>query len=311
MTVNVYKSTDVGAPVLAHANSSLINLLKACLVNGYGSKAAAGWTNPFNGTNLAVFRSAATSNQRYLQVKDDEGSSAYSYRIARLRGFEDMTDVSTGTGPFPTVAQQANSIGCSYGRTTFMNDWVLIATDKIFHFVCNKGAVAIPDNYGAMISFGDIKSFTSGDIYSTILRADSDSGASPYAGYVVSSLISTTPSDYVYMPRKFDGTGTSIRCTFVTSGSLNNSGSFGYGAVPYPNGPDNGLLMSELAVAYNASAPIYIRGMVPGLYDICHNKPVAHKDTWSGAAGSTIAGKTFLAFSASPGQLALEVSDTW
>lgn len=37
-TTRVYKSTDAGAPVLTGAVSSLINVLDACLVNGYNTK---------------------------------------------------------------------------------------------------------------------------------------------------------------------------------------------------------------------------------------------------------------------------------
>ena len=53
MTVRIYKSTDSGAPTLTGQAFSLISLLLACLVDGYGSKAAAGWTKPYTGTNLA------------------------------------------------------------------------------------------------------------------------------------------------------------------------------------------------------------------------------------------------------------------
>ena len=47
MPVTVYRSTDAGAPLLTNSNGSLIAVLKACLVDGYGSKASAGWTAPF------------------------------------------------------------------------------------------------------------------------------------------------------------------------------------------------------------------------------------------------------------------------
>lgn len=51
MPVTVYRSTDAGAPVLSNSNGSLIAVLKACLVDGYSSKASAGWTAPFTGTS--------------------------------------------------------------------------------------------------------------------------------------------------------------------------------------------------------------------------------------------------------------------
>jgi hypothetical protein len=44
MTVRLYSSLDVGAPVLNEASNTLVAVLDACLVNGYGAKASSGWT---------------------------------------------------------------------------------------------------------------------------------------------------------------------------------------------------------------------------------------------------------------------------
>ncbi len=49
MTVRMYSSLDAGAPTLPNLSSqrlidNLKIVLKACLVDGYGSQAAAGWT---------------------------------------------------------------------------------------------------------------------------------------------------------------------------------------------------------------------------------------------------------------------------
>ena len=38
MAVTVYRSTDASAPLLTNSNGSLIAVLRACLVDGYGSK---------------------------------------------------------------------------------------------------------------------------------------------------------------------------------------------------------------------------------------------------------------------------------
>lgn len=61
--------------------------------------APAGWEKPFSGTNLAVFRSLNVESTRmYLRV-DDTGTTN-----SRVAGYESMTDVNTGVGPFPTSA---------------------------------------------------------------------------------------------------------------------------------------------------------------------------------------------------------------
>jgi len=47
MTVTVYRSTDSGAPFLNAMQGSFINVLRKCLVDGYGAKSGAGWTMPY------------------------------------------------------------------------------------------------------------------------------------------------------------------------------------------------------------------------------------------------------------------------
>src|SRR5574337_1914064 len=102
MTVNVYRSSDASAPVLTGQAGSLITVLDACLISGYGSKSPAGWAKPYSGTNLAAYR-AATGNRFYFRV-DDSGTVE-----ARISGYETMSDVNTGTGQFPTTAQISRS----------------------------------------------------------------------------------------------------------------------------------------------------------------------------------------------------------
>ena len=78
MTMTIYKSTDPSAPALPSVNGSMINVLYQCLVTGYGSKAGAGWTRPFTGTNLAAFKQGAGGNNRYLRVFDGGFSTGNS-----------------------------------------------------------------------------------------------------------------------------------------------------------------------------------------------------------------------------------------
>lgn len=86
MPVTIYTSEDAGAPpLLPNAAGALIAVLDACLVNGYGAKAGAGWSKPFNGVNLAVYKQGAGSNGMHCRIDDSNGATA------RVRGFEDMT----------------------------------------------------------------------------------------------------------------------------------------------------------------------------------------------------------------------------
>ena len=65
---------------------------------------AAGWTKPFVGTNKAAFKQGTGANDFYVRILDD-GSGTGGAKEALARGFETMSDVDTGTGDFPTVAQ--------------------------------------------------------------------------------------------------------------------------------------------------------------------------------------------------------------
>lgn len=98
MTVTVYSSSDAGASglILTSVPGSLLAILDACLVNGYSGKTAAGWTKSFSSSTIGVYR-AATGNQRYLRVDDTHPSYAV------VAGFETMTGVNAGTGPFPSA----------------------------------------------------------------------------------------------------------------------------------------------------------------------------------------------------------------
>ncbi len=56
MTVTVYRSTDASAPQLSGTAGSLAAILDGCLVTGYGSKPAAGWTTAFTSGDLRSYR---------------------------------------------------------------------------------------------------------------------------------------------------------------------------------------------------------------------------------------------------------------
>lgn len=62
--------------------------------------APCGWQKVFSDDNLAVYRSQnVMGNRRFLRVADTGSVNA------RVIAYNNMTDVNTGTGPFPTAAQ--------------------------------------------------------------------------------------------------------------------------------------------------------------------------------------------------------------
>jgi hypothetical protein len=143
MTVRVYKSTDVGAPTIGRTAGALITLLDACLVNGYGAKAGAGWTKPFTGTNQAVFKQGAGSSQRYLYVND-----SISVDYAAIAGACTVTSISSVLEQFPTTARYMDKPDAG---------WMLVANEKFFFLLTHRtlwGGLPADMSFGDLVSVG-------------------------------------------------------------------------------------------------------------------------------------------------------------
>lgn len=146
----VYKSTDPNAPVACATPKSLINILDACLVNGYGDLPGAGWTKPFaseDGTG-AVYKQGAGGNGMYLKIfgvaelpeRWSKGGIGQGFHGAAL--FESMTDYGNGVGRTPTAdtafAKEMMPV-CSRSHYSPNEDstpcaWLLIADSAFFYF---------------------------------------------------------------------------------------------------------------------------------------------------------------------------------
>ncbi len=222
--------------------------------------AAAGWTKPFSGTNLAAYKiPSVLGTACYLRL-DDTGTTT-----ARAVGYESMSGISAGTGPFPTAAQFASGLWVSKSSAASVaaRAWRVVADDRgVFLFVRNADTASEYQAY----YFGDILSLKTNDPYACVLRANSaDRSAS-----VVAGTDDLPFSDYNYL-----GSGLYIARAANTLGgaqpmyqssALLFPGSAGAssGAVgsAYPSPVDNGLMLARVSVL-NASG---IRGYYPGVY---------------------------------------------
>jgi hypothetical protein len=326
MTVRLYKSTDASAPVLTGVAGSLVTLLDAILVNGYGSKTAAGWTKPYNATNKGVYLQGAGSNAMYLDVNDAAPTTA---KEAQMRGYETMSAVATGTGPFPTVAQSSFGVVCRKSNTadSTARPWYCVADSTCFHLFIDTGDWNSP-SYSSGFSFGDIFAYKPGDAYSTLImgvRSENISFSNDAHEEVASighdsgSNFATTMLKGHYMPRTWQGTGSAIQVTksvhFLAGYNISVTGQPSSGNfVTYPNGPDSGLDMCPILVCHNNA----IRGYLKGLWCPLHPQPASHGDTFSGTG--VLSSKQFMLLnvkgggssdSGHAGQIIVETSDTW
>lgn len=226
--------------------------------------AGAGWEKAFAGTNLAAYRSAdVTSTRMFLRV-DDTGTIN-----ARLVGYESMSDVNTGLGPFPTAAQiggggywpKANAASAT------ARSWTLIADSK--SFILSIGTSTVPGASGAVWSFGDFAADRSGDAYACLLQcAVFDSATQQSLLDSAHDYVSGVNSKGSYVPRSFTAVGSSIACatgleSYVGS-SYGASGSFDTPLAPrYPNPANNGLILTRKIIAESG---VTRRGALRGLH---------------------------------------------
>lgn len=130
-------------------------------------RAPAGWGKPFSDTNIAVYQSNDTeSTQLYLRANDS------STRYPEVRGYENMTGPSAGTGDFPLLSAitAANWLWPkSDTASSAARSWVIIA-DGLFMWVLIK-ASGTAGQGRLMHHFGDIATFVPGDAYHCTMTA--------------------------------------------------------------------------------------------------------------------------------------------
>lgn len=327
MTVRLYKSTDASAPTLTGQVGSLVALLDAVLVNGYGSKSAAGWTKAFSATNKASYRMVTSGNTGfYLDVDDSAPSSA---REARMRGYEAMTAVGTGTNAFPTSAQSSFGVVCrkSTSADATARPWYAIADGSCIYLFIDTGDWTAPA-YSSAFAFGDFFSYKSSDAYNCCIvsrQAENDSNAyQEKLGEICVTSVTTQAQSGCFLARAATGVAGSVnfgKFSSVLCGTGTTSGN-GYcaaggsgSAIYYPNYPDGGLLLAPLFIAHNG----YVRGYFKGLWSPCHFQPCGHGDQINGTG--VMSAKSFIALNTRSnssgangwqfGQLLVEYSDTW
>lgn len=306
----IYQSSDASAPVLSGTVGSLVAVLDACLVTGYGAKAGAGWTKPFTGTDKAAFRNSTGGTGFYLRVQDD-GPGVGTAKEARITGYESMSDVDTGSAPFPTAAQGVGGIAMVVARKSASadatpRDWIVVADAYTFYFFARTEASVS----WVAFAFGDFYSIkTTADAYRCMIigrQTENSSSGSVDGLDDLTSISSATAASFI--ARTSAGTGGSI--TMSKHGdATKGSATLLSGNVVYPNTPDSGLYLSPVWICESSTS--IVRGRMRGFYQILH--PISSfgdADTFSGA--NSYSGKTFLILkqSGNVGIYTLETSAT-
>jgi hypothetical protein len=271
--------------------------------------APAGWTASYTGTNKKAYRTGG-GNQRYLRVDDSTSTSA------RVAGYEAMTDVDTGTNPFPTAAQVSGGLYINKSSVADTNGraWVAAATDRLLILWINAGT-STGAVCGAYV-FGDTKTFAAADQFATVMIAATSYSATAVASYQFASSTAAYGTTVAgnYMARSYTQVGGSIAIGKHGDAAKAKSltAFLGGAGLTYPSETDGGLYLTPV-YAHEANA---LRGTIPGLWGPLHARPLTCLDTVSGSGA--LAGKSFIALNtdgsspaAANGQLFLETSNTW
>ena len=323
----VYRWDDDNAPVLAindSDNSALVEIVKACLVDGYGSKMppGAGYSLEFenaDGTAIAIKSQSPDSNGFYYSVATDRAiyeDPLKDPHINRINMYESMTDAISGMNS----TYSGRLLVCHNDYSGYFNEpiaWVLVADDRAFYiFLYTERDWQLSDNpdfdYITAYSngfFGDFNPISpdpwSSLVWSYVVDADSDGRFGTLRSY------------------NYAITGAQVK---RSRGGLDPDGhvvSIYHGGGPFL--PDDGMGYSESSdetTPFGEGEPTFItrpmlsdttnpknfRGYIPGLYYPCHNRPYKNLEQ------VTVAGKTFLAvrirFNASnDGQVLIDLGD--
>jgi len=129
-----FKSSDANAPVLNGLTpGSVIQVLKAVLVNGYGDKTALGWDLMHEDINnhICVFR-PKTGSRMFLQIIDD-GKTNIQFAFAY--SWESMFDTVSGVHKMPTSNSTAAILKTMRQSGTAESDWTIIGDEVGFYFL--------------------------------------------------------------------------------------------------------------------------------------------------------------------------------
>ena len=226
--------------------------------------APAGWEKAFSGTNVAAYRSLDPESTRmFLRVDDSSPTNA------RVVGYESMSDVNTGVGPFPNAAQISG--GGWWPKANAANAtaraWTLVSDSRGFVLHMHT-ATGSPGIAGAVWWFGDFASLKSGDAYACALQcAASDLAASTSSSPAAVEECNVSTVAGAYAPRSFTALGGSAALNhggdaLCGTSTVAGAGPGGGYTPSYPNGPDNGLILARKVFVEPGAC---LRGRLPGV----------------------------------------------
>ncbi|HRV01167.1 MAG TPA: hypothetical protein P5539_05705 [Mesotoga sp.] len=313
MATTLYRWDDASAPALTGTADSIITVLDAILVNGYGAKAAAGWTKAYTGVGKVAYRMASTAGKAgyYVRIVDNgDTNRSFQYRM-----YKTMSDVDTGTNPTPTVAQVGTNgfyVAKSQTSDSTARPWICVADDTAFVFFCDSNTTSYPEsiNYHSFMCCGQGTSrigTLDTDFVVCLGRTNTTLAATAYATAAYQAIGTSTSADgFTYCASNAAGSLGSISGTrryfgWHSGPGTNLIGDLSYGQVA-PDPVTGGINLSPVTFFEVSTLSFGIpRGYIPFLYAPDHAMGgTRFHDTRLTGSGD-LAGKEFLFLNAGRG----------
>lgn len=226
-----------------------------------------GWEKVFSGPNTAVYRSADVTGPRFFYRMDDSGSTH-----ARVVGYESMSDIDTGIGPFPTDVQVPG--GAYFPKSIYAGGaavpYVLAADSRaVVHLVSyavpsfSAYQAAVPRGWGDMCALAP-----EGDPWSAAVSAlaGGNAGDSGYGSFANIAYGTTG----VYMARSLTGSGGAVvsnSVPYVGARDLNTPSGADWSLGGFPSAVDGQLKLSRRYL-YEVARDAAPRADVPGILHV-------------------------------------------
>ena len=224
--------------------------------------APAGWEEVFTGAGVGVFRSTVIgpgSTRFYYRVADTVSGSD----VRTIRGFESMTDANTGTGPFPTTAQETGNGVFTYRMDSATPmDWVAVVDGR----TCYVGMGISITKAMLAFCFGDFAPLGNTDSFAAMVAGGTSSWTSsnPLAHHGAAW----------YSPRNAAGSSSPLSFVRLTPFGVTGSNSPGSGTMQtYPSPIDGGMVFVKSILAHEELNNSPLRGVVRGLM-FCSANPL-------------------------------------
>lgn len=242
-------------------------------------RAPLGWTK-FGGTNVAAYQCASVPGcpQFWFRV-DETGATAGGQKECAVRAYEAMTDVNTGTSPFPAVGQAASGVCWRKALTTdaTARPWSIIGDGATFYLVINSDASFTVGR--GLYGFGAFTSYKVGDAFNAFLSGWATFNITTVSGvgnngigFVNYMTGSGGANGGLYLARAMTQIGGSIWGTHFFKHLNSGVGAAvvggSAGMFSYPTPVDGSLWVDTTLLLDSAASP---RGKPRGMYTHCHN----------------------------------------